>query len=238
MRPEDQSMLKDVIGWDILNWSQALRFWEPVVKRFHPKQANVLTIGERNGGLTLWLANEGYRVICTDLHAFDKGVRGLHSSYGVGDRVQYTNVSVFDMPFPDNSFDLVACKSVIGGLKLVYADESTRTLENQAKAMREIHRVLRRGGCWLGAENMCGTDLHLKTRHCAKKGKTGWRYLEVNEWPQLLAPFESFDIEYFGLLPTSSSNTIVNSAAYQLNTWLCPRVPAAWKYISFVAAFK
>ena len=44
--------LKDIIEWDIKNWSKALYFW----KRYLPKQKEVqaLAIGERNGGLSLW----------------------------------------------------------------------------------------------------------------------------------------------------------------------------------------
>src|SRR5262245_56122140 len=70
-------ILKDVIEWDVRNWSVALDFWLA-----HTAQ-NLLTrsaleIGSRNGGLSLWLALQGARVQATDIGPPTEAALKLH----------------------------------------------------------------------------------------------------------------------------------------------------------------
>ena len=127
--------LRDIFQWEVRTWSRALRLWEqhlPVERPFE-----VLGIGEREGGLSLWLATKGGLVTCTDLGALPPATHELHVRYGVTDRISYAQADATALPFADGSFDVVVFKSVIGALG---------TKERQLTATREMHRVLRPGG--------------------------------------------------------------------------------------------
>ena len=228
--------VNDIIEWDVPNWSHALRFWEP----FLPEvlgALKILTIGERNGGLSLWLALQGYPVIYSDVHPPKSEALELHRKYGVENLVNHEQVDVFRMPYEDNSLDGVVCKSVIGGLKLVYKDRRTRTLENQKKAVEEIRRVLKPGGVFLGAENMRGSPFHRRYRK--KRGlDKGWRHLSLDELEYLFSEFSSLQTKQFGFLPASTSSSIWNRMAGTLNVPLSKFLPDSWQYISFIAGVK
>ena len=53
---------------------------------------------------------------------------------GVRDKVEFRTGNVLDLPFPDNSFDLVTSASVINNL---------HSLADKSKALKEIFRVLK-----------------------------------------------------------------------------------------------
>lgn len=228
--------VSDIIEWDIPNWSHALDFWD----RYLPplgSNLKILTIGERNGGLSLWLALKGYQVIYSDVHPPKKEALALHKKYGVERKVEHAQVDVFQMPYADHSLDVVICKSVIGGLKLVYSDRRTRTLENQKKAVEEIRRVLKPGGVFLGAENMVGSPVHRWYRK--RKGlDKGWRYLSLGDLRYLFSEYASLHTRQFGFLPASTSFRVWNELAGKLNVPLAKFLPASWQYISFIAARK
>ncbi len=232
----NEALLEDVIEWDVPNWSGVLPFW----KQHLPDKQNdlkILTIGERNGGLSLWLALQGYAVMYSDVHEPREEAIALHRKYGVQDIISYEQVDVFSMPYEDNSLDAIVCKSVIGGLKLVYKDRRTRTLENQKKAVEEIRRVLKPGGVFLGAENMKGSPLH----HFYRKYKgldKGWRYLSLEELEYLFSGFSKLESKQFGFLPSTTSLKGLNKIAGRLNVLLALCLPASWQYISFLSALK
>ncbi|MBX9602036.1 MAG: class I SAM-dependent methyltransferase [Bryobacteraceae bacterium] len=207
------------------------------MKDLDPSRARILAVGERGGGVSLWFALRGYQVVCSDLGGPADSARRLHCAYGVSDRVQYESIDVFAISHRSEEFDIVVSKSVIGGLKLVYKDPSTRTLENQSRAMREIHRVLKPNGVWLGAENMQGSLIHRRLRTMSK-AKVGWRHLAPSDWPELLAPFSHREIQYFGYIPTLFRTPALNWLAHSANRTLDPVLPRNHKYIAFVTATK
>lgn len=228
--------LEDIIEWDVFNWSKALDFWRLQLphKNTNP---NILTLGERNGGLSLWLALEGYSVIYSDKGGPNEHAIDLHKKYSVQNLIQYRDIDVFKMPFDDNSFDVVLCKSVIGGLKLVYKDRRTRTLENQKIACNEIRRILKPNGVFLGAENMQGSKLHQwyrKYNHL----DIGWRHLKINELNFLFSDYSHLETSFFGFLPSTMRIPTFNKIAYQMNKLLCPILKKEWQYIGFIAARK
>lgn len=232
------ALLKDIIEWDVGSWSHCLDFWAPVIQRMEPASTRILTVGERNGGISLWLALQGFSVICTDLGGPTKRARELHHEYEVSDRVTYADINVFSMPYPEASFDIVACKSMIGGLKLVPRDATTRTLANQSRAVAEIHRVIKPGGFFLGAENLTGTWFHRKIRYWMKSGRVGWRHLTCTEIDQLFSSFEIVEQQPFGFLGSHFSLLGLDSLAAAIDSCACPLLPAHWKYISLIRARK
>ena len=78
--------LRDAIQWDVRSWSRALPVWQRAVEKL-PRPAKALGIGEREGGLSLWLALQGIDVVCTDLKPLPDATRALHERYGVSERI-------------------------------------------------------------------------------------------------------------------------------------------------------
>ena len=232
------ALMADVIQWDVMTWQRCLPFWHDVIEAKFSGSLKVLLLGERDGGLALWYALLGHRVTCTDLNGPTPAARELHKRYGVSDVIEYADASVFAIPFDDNSFDVVGCKSVIGGLKLTYADAKTRTLENQQLAVNEIARVLKEGGVYLGAENLVGSPLHRALRRLAKGEQIGWRHLTTEELHRLLARFDQVRVEQFGVVGTRAGRQMVNAVANRLDDLLRVMLPKSWLYVASFAATK
>jgi SAM-dependent methyltransferase len=153
--------------------------------------------------------------------------------------VTYSKVDVFEIPFPDNYFDVVGCKSVIGGLKLKFKDSATRSLENQKLAVEEVRRVLKPGGVFLGAENLVGTAFHDALRKIRHKGRDGWRYLKSSEIKWLFDGYTLCEQQAWGFLGTNWPGVLgLNSMAKAADAALSRILPAAWLYISFIRARK
>jgi SAM-dependent methyltransferase len=220
---------RDVIQWDVRSWRRGLRFWRTWLDRLRP--ANALAIGERGGGLSLWLALHGVRVLCTDLWIREE-TPALHRRYGVSDRVTYAAQDVTALTLPDGTFDLVIFKSVVGAL-------STR--DRQERAFAEIHRVLRPGGALLFAENLCSTRLHgwLRERFVElDPWRHQWRYLHARHDRDLLAPFAQVELRSSGFLANLGRNEAQRDLLARIDAVLCPIVPRTWHYILFGACLK
>lgn len=230
--------LQDVIEWDVFNWSKVLNHWAPELMKYTEIGGKVLCLGERNGGLSLWFALQGFDVICSDYGGPRKEARAMHERYGVSHKIEYADVSIFEIPYADNTFDIVACKSVIGGLKLNYKDKSTRTLQNQKLAVEEVRRVLKPGGLFCGAENMRGSWLHMTARKLLKGDKIGWRHLNVAEFGELFHEFASSRFRFYGFLGTYYGKKTINKISSGIDRLLSRILPNSWLYIGFVLARK
>ncbi|MBI3235086.1 MAG: class I SAM-dependent methyltransferase [Bacteroidetes bacterium] len=228
---------KDIVQWDIENWSNALNFWSTDIEKVASKDHPILTLGERHGGISLWLATNGYKNICSDYELPEQRARDLHKKYEVEDLITYTNINIFEIPYPDNTFDVVIVKSVVGGLKLVQKDKKTRTLDNQKKAVREIMRVLKPGGIYLGAENMKGGLLHTLLRKYSKKDQ-GWRYMTQEDLYYLLDEFSETKYKFHGYLGTLFKYPFINSITGFLDKIICKIIPTSSRYIGFFIAKK
>jgi 2-polyprenyl-3-methyl-5-hydroxy-6-metoxy-1,4-benzoquinol methylase len=105
---------RDFIDWDVRNWSAALDYWLARTRKDLSK-CYALELGSRHGGLSLWLALQGARVICSDIRPPTDSAKQRHRKYGVADRIQYQIVDATDIGY-ENEFDVVAFKSLLGGL--------------------------------------------------------------------------------------------------------------------------
>lgn len=231
-----QLPISQIIEWDIPNWSQVLPFWRHYLP---PVSANpkILTLGERNGGLTLWLALQGYNVTYSDIVQTPVSARELHEKFGVANLIEYSVVDVFKIPFDTDSFDIVLAKSMLGGVKLDYSNPRTRNLENQKLACEEIRRVLKPNGFFLGAENTRGNLLHQFQR--AKLGKIkSWRYLSQADIQYMFTEYSKLTVKGFGLVPSSSPYPFLNAFIGFINKPLAFILPNKWQYISFISARK
>lgn len=226
----------DIIEWDVLNWSQLIRFWTPVIEQL-PRNSNVLAIGERNGGLSTWLALLGHNVVCTDRDFPTQKAKNDHGRLGLTEKISYASLDIVHADWPANSFDLVIGKSVIGGLKADPSDRTSRNFEVQQKAVSNVYTLLKNEGYFLSAENMQGTQLVQRYRKYRNKDR-GWRYLSWKEIPGLYEQYYLQEVQSFGVLPTNSRSSFINWACYLANRYILTILPREYKYISFVVAQK
>lgn len=228
--------LHDIIEWDVPNWSQLIEYWLPLLSSL-PRDSKVLAIGERNGGLSLWLALMGFNVVCTDVTDISERAGWLHKRYKVADRVSYRVFDVVNEEWEAGQYDVIIAKSVIGGLKAHRSDPSTRTQQVQRQAVLNIHRLLKPGGYFFSAENLRGNMLlHIARR--LKGRNTSWRYLNYTEMESLFVAFTIVQTKTFGILPTFFSGKVQNWCICFLNKYVLAALPAGTKYIAFTVARK
>jgi len=201
--------------------------WEAELPARRPLRA--LGIGEREGGLSLWLASKGIDVVCTDLHPFPPATKALHDRYGVGSRITYAQADATALGFPDGAFDIVFFKSVIGALG---------TKEKQRTAIAEMHRVLAPGGVLLFAENLQGTVLHQWLRKHFVAWDNYWRYLHPLHDRDLFAPFAAVKDGTTGILANLGRSEGQRDLLARADAVLSPLVPVGQRTIWYGAALK
>lgn len=221
----DRRLKKDVFQWDIRTWSPAADLWKPYLG----SNGLALAIGEREGGLSLWLAKHGYTVQCTDLREFPDETRKLHDRHGVSDRITYAHQDVTSLTYDDAKFDMVMFKSVIGALS---------TKENQQKAIHEMHRVLKPGGVLLFAENLEGTMLHRSLRKRFVRWDSYWRYLKYRKDLDLFADFSKVEYRYYGCLASFGRSEKARSRMAALDSGMEFIIPRSWRYVLAGACVK
>jgi SAM-dependent methyltransferase len=225
------TLLANVIRWDVRNWGEALGWWaEHARARFDNCLA--LEIGGRSGGLSLWLALQGARVVCSDLEEPTPLARDLHEAYGVRQRVTYASLDATALPFTE-AFDLIVFKSVLGVIG------NRNRPERQRIAIEEMHRALKPGGELLFAENLTGSPIHTVGRRIGSRWGRTWRYVTLNEMAQYLSPFESVRTRTTGFTGafgrTERQRRVLGALDQAL---LDALVPARWRYILFGVARK
>jgi len=226
----DGRLLKDIVGWDIATWKRALSVWDRLLGDV--AGAKVLDIGARRGGLSLYFALKGCTVICSDLGGPSPEATTLHERYGVADRVTYRDIDVTKIALPDDTFDIVCFKSVLGSLDRVGGPKA------HLCAVREMHRVLKPGG-WLAiAENMASSRLHAYLRRRFVPWAARWRYLTYDEVPELLAPFRESRVIFHGFLATFGRREWQRAMLHLLDVFLVPLLPNASRYLMIGAAMK
>lgn len=220
------SKLQDIFEWDVVNWSRSLNLWEPQLA--NKLSGEALTLGERGGGLSLYLAEKGFKVTCTDLREFPESTRQLHEKYQVQDLIDYRNEDMTKLSFGDNSFDAVMFKSVIGALS---------TKENQQIAVNEIYRVLKPGGVLLFAENARASKLHQFARKKFIKWNTYWRYLDYRNDLDLFQNYNKLSLSSYGFFGAFGRNEGQRKVLGKCDTIAQKLVLKSMRYI-VVGAYK
>jgi ubiquinone/menaquinone biosynthesis C-methylase UbiE len=222
-----EKFIQDVFEWDVVNWSKCISFFLENAGDLSGKKA--LAIGERHGGLSLWLAKQGASVISSDLNGVTQEARELHKEYGLANTIKYDNADLTSLPYSDNSFDIVIFKSVLGAL---------RSFENQQKGVSEIHRVLKPGGVLLFAENLVASPLHTFLRQKFIKWAVYWRYLTIDEAAILCNKFSSFTFATAGFIGAFGRSERQRRFLGRLDNFFESAVAAKNHYIIFVVCKK
>lgn len=224
------STLQDIIGWDIKNWSVALRTWDKVLSQV-PQGASALEVGAREGGLSLYFALKGFHVICSDVENPRVTAEIRHKRHGVSHLINYAAADATRLPFDSGRFDVVAFKSILGTIG------RNDQINHQANAISEMYRVLKPGGILLFAENLAGTALHRFFRRMTKWGGY-WRYVTIDEMQQFHGGFSHFNYATFGFLGTFGRNEFQRKSLHHIDKFIDPILKDHHKYIIFGHARK
>jgi SAM-dependent methyltransferase len=232
--PQDDSsaLLPEILGWDIVNWSQALAFWSRRARLARAASALELGCGGRNSSLTLWLAKRGDAVVCSDHGGVLESIKASHRRHAIADRVTYADVDARAIPYKDR-FDVIAFKSMLGGI--VREDPAALSRE----VMRNVYDALKPGGALLFAENLRATGLHHFARsYCTGRGGT-WHYFSLAEIEAMLSCFSSFEITTFGFLGCFGRSEAQRRFLGKVDrSFLDKLVPARWHYVAAAIAYK
>lgn len=226
----EKKLLRDIIQWDVYSWQRALLYWEKNVN--WSQVATVLELGGNNGGLSLWLALKGKKVICSDIVDVYKTAYPLHAKYGVSSLIQYEIIDATNIPY-ENYFDVIVFKSIIGGIG------RNNNLEKQYKVFEQIHKALKNDGQLLFAENLIASPLHQQMRKRFIQWGTSWRYVSLEEMKDFLKIFKSYQINTTGVLATFGRNEWQRGYLAILDDFLFNKIcPDEWKYIAYGIAKK
>lgn len=218
--------IHDIIGWDTATWSKALCAWDEVI----PDLANALAaleLGAGRGGLSIYLALHGCRVVCSDVESPELLAKPIHQQHRFGEQISYRAVDATSIPYADSSFDVVAFKSLLGGIG------GHRGQEFIGQSVSEIHRILRPGGFLLFAENLVGSSIHMYMRRRFVKWGQSWHYLSHDEIEILLRPFSRRRVETAGFLSAFGRSELQRSFLYMVDKLINPVIPDSQHYLVY-----
>ena len=214
--------------WDVISWSRVMKIWD---KHLNSKKDGLaLEIGGRRGGISLMLAKEyDMNVVCSDLKLPKESAQILHSKHEAKNKIEYKAVDCTEISYPDNTFDVVVFKSVLGALGL---------FENQQLAFNEMFRVLKPGGVLLFAENLEASRLHIYLRKKFNKWSTYWRYFNLDDLPIFLNNFSHSELNTTGFFATFFRFSLLRVFFSYFDLAFEKLLPKKSRYIVFGAAIK
>ena len=225
----NKTLINDIIGWDVVNWSKCLNFWEKYL--IEPQNKNGLEIGGRQGGLSLWLACHGMNVVCSDVVDNKSTALLIRNKYHFAERITDKVIDATNIPYSDY-FDFVVFKSVLGGIG------RNNSKDLQIKAINEIYKSLKPGGMLLFAENLDASPLHRFLRKGCLSWGGSWRYINIAEMKQFLSDFSKVDFKTAGFLGCFGRNEMQRTFLAGVDNVLAFLIPQNWRYIIFGVAIK
>jgi len=226
-----QNQLKDIIEWDIVNWSKAIPFWEKHSNVNESKKLKCLELGGRKGGLALWLALKGHHVICSDLNSPEADAKPKHQKYGLVDNITYQSISATDIPLK-NEIDIITFKSILGGICRSGNDALKKEIIN------EIYEALKPGGQFVFSENLKSSWLHQFFRKKFTRWGAEWNYLSLKEVKPLMSSFSKLDIKTVGFFGAFGRNEKQRNFFGKIDNWFEKLIPNQMHYIVIGVAEK
>ena len=153
-----------------------LRHYVDFVIRFTPKYSKILDLGCGNGISSRLLNQANFDVVGTDISPlFLQDARNWESLHD-GPKLRYQVCDVLELPFEDESFDVICSNELI------------EHLPDVETALKEMVRVVRQDGrVLLSGPNLCSpmTSLMDWTRlMCGKSGRPVWGETKQQAWQQ------------------------------------------------------
>lgn len=224
----DRYLRKDVIGWDTENWVRAIPFWENFGQ---PNQTDnkCLELGAHGGGLSLWLALNKNKVVCSNLFQPGENIRQIHRKYNCQSNITYEAIDATYIPY-SNHFDFIVFKSILGGIK------GEGNEETKIKVLNEIHKSLKPGGKLLFAENLDASIFHKILRYWF--GTKSWSYLRLKDVGKVFSSFDKVTyttVGFFGCMGVNERQRILLG---KLDRLIDKIIPRASRYIIIGVATK
>lgn len=226
MTANKKELMQQIVGWDVENWSKAVDYWESNAP-LYGRELECLELGSAMGGMSLWLALNKNKVLCTDLNGPEPWAHELHRKFDCHTRVSYGALNAMNIPY-EGKFDLVLFKSIMGG---ICADDNSKKL-----LIDQMHKALKPGGMLLFAENLEATALHQAARK--RFGTKGWNYLRLSEMDQVFASFSSLRYSTAGFFGCFGRTEGQRALLGKADALLDKLIPASAKYIVFGIAIK
>jgi len=223
----EKELINDIVGWDIANWSKALDYWEKNTSVSN-KEYQCLELGSSKGGMSLWLALNKNRVLCTDLYGPEKDAYHIHEKHNCASRITYAAIDATNIPY-EGYFDVIIFKSILGGI-------SSDTNQNKGNTINEIYKALKPGGVLFFAENLEATLLHRILRK--GYGTKDWNYLKLSEIDEVFAPFSTVNYTTEGFFGCFGRNEQQRNMLGKLDHLLASIIPMKSKYIVIGVAVK
>ena len=227
----NNSIIKDIIEWDVENWSKSLKYWEKNID-IDFKDLRCLELGGRNGGLSLWLAKKGANVICSDIVETGKTAKPMHEKYYFSGQISYEVIDATNIPY-DNEFDIIVFKSMLGGIARNAKDSLKKS------TIYEIYKSLKPNGILLFAENLEASGIHVFFRRNFTKWGLYWNYLKYSEIKEVFNIFDEINFHTCGFWGTFGRTENKKFFLGKLDTFFFNRVvPPKYRYIVFGMAYK
>ncbi len=172
----DNIQINDIINWDVETWKEILPYWEEQLVGYEKTTSVCIEIGARDGGISLWMASNGFKITCSDIYYDLEDAKKLHLKYDVSKTILYEKIDVLDWN-EKNKYDVIIIKSVLGAL------QNEKMIE---QAIKNIYENLKEGGILLFAENSKATFLHQQFRKRFTDWGNIWFYFDEKSIKSLL----------------------------------------------------
>ncbi|UCH64581.1 MAG: methyltransferase domain-containing protein [Ignavibacterium sp.] len=219
----DKQLIKDIIDWDVVNWSKSIMFWQKKID-LKNKNYTCLELGGKRGGLSLFLAQKGNNVICSDLESPENLASELHRKYKAESRINYESIDATKIPY-ENKFDIVTFKSILGGI--------SRDGNNWLKkiTVNEIHKSLKLSGKLLFAENLEASFIHKFFRKRFVKWGVEWNYLKYNEIEEIFSSYSKLEYITVGFWGTFGRSETQRKFLGKIDSLFEKIIPESKRYI-------
>jgi len=212
---------KDILNWDVINWSKVLDYWEKNIF-LENRKYECLELGAGLGGLSLWLALNRNNVICSDVNGPTQAARHIHARYNCSANIKYAAIDATNIPY-QNHFDIITFRSVLGEM------QSDKHHCYKEKALSEIYKALKPGGMLLFAENLQGSFLHRALR--GKLGRKNLNYLRIDEMPNILSKYKHVQYTSLGFLGCFGRSEKQKNIFGKIDLFFESILPDRYKYI-------